>query len=133
MARSKKSGQKKRLPKHRMMQRMTDDAYKQFRETGNRRFKEKADRMQTKLDRSRVTYELKCERDERSKVRHAKRDAAWTVINKMNSESVSDKEITSDSSDYEVFGNICTDSEDEDKGPGDGDAGADGGTGLTVQ
>ena len=84
------------------------------------------------MDRSIVTYELKCERDERSKVRSAKRDAAWSVINKMNSESDSDNEITSDSDDFKVFGSLCTDSEDEDEGPGDGDAGAGGGTGIGV-
>ena len=45
MARSKKTAQKKRLPKHKMMQRMTDDAYKQHKETGTKFYKEKADRM----------------------------------------------------------------------------------------
>ena len=85
------------------------------------------------MDRSIVTYELQCERDERSKVREAKRNAAFDVINQMASETDSDKQISDDSDDFEVFGNLCTDSEDEDEGPGDGDAGADGGTGLTVQ
>ena len=63
MAKDRKNTDKKTAYKHKMMRLMTEDKYAQAREKNSTVYKDSADRMKAKLDKSVRTFKLKGKRE----------------------------------------------------------------------
>ena len=95
--------------KHKMMKKMTEDKYTQAREQRSTVDKDIADIMKAKLDKSVRTFKLKGKREQRQKFREDRRRPLVAKLDEIEAESWNDSSVSSDSSDYDIFGNIAGD------------------------
>ena len=110
MAKDDKPYDKKKSYKHKMMGKMVDDKYAHAREENSNAMKERADRMKAKLAKSVRTFKFKRARTHREIQREKRREQLRANLQSIDDESSDDPNVSTDSSDYEIFGHIAEDS-----------------------
>ena len=129
MAKDDKPYDKKKSYKHRMMRSVVDSKYAQAREENSAAIKETADRMKAKLAKSVRTFKFKRARTRREIQRENRRRPLQAKLLAIDDESDDDPIVSSDSTDYDIFGEIHSDSnpsDDDDNNFGPAGAGAGG-------